>query len=244
MKKHGKGKKQKRRDKGGAGSNGSFLGSIRIMNRPPNWKKGGRLVRPKSGAELTIRQTLPGISFAVGTGLAGGTSSLPMVAVTGFALAFGHTLADLPQASSWTAVFDQYRFEEIEIHLYPFSSEIVQQTALKDVPSPSQFVLDFDDTSALASENAALEYDNVQTAMPYDAVQIRYKPAVAPAYYQSGAFSGYGVEPSDLNWLDCGSPSIRHYGVKGWVGAFGATSSAVGGWLVYGQYTVSFRNVH
>jgi hypothetical protein len=233
--------KQKKKKNGGVGPNGSFGGRITVGIRPA-WKKTGRLEQPRSGAELTVRQTVAGSSFAVHTGLTAGTNNIDLLATGGFPLALGFTLNDMPQSASWAAVFDQYRFEEIEIHLLPYYNNQTPQTVFKDVSGASHFVLDFDDTSSLATENAALEYDNVQTAMVYDAISIKFRPAVAPAYYQSGAFSGYGVEPSDRNWLDCASLSIRHYGVKGWISTFSPTSTSIAGWVVYGQYTVSFRN--
>lgn len=233
--------KQKKRNRRGAGPNGTFLGRITVGIRP-QWKKNGRLIKPRSGAELTIRQAVAGLSFSVKTGMTGGSNNINLTATGGFPIALAFALADLPQASSWTAVFDQYRFEEIEVHFHPYYNAQTPQTAFINVAGASQFVLDYDDSSSLATENAAMEYDNVQTAMVYDSISVRMKPAVAPAYYASGAFSGYGVEPSDKNWLDSASAAILHYGVKGWIGSFSPTSTAIAGWTVYGQYTVSFRN--
>lgn len=241
MQRKKKNKQKRKRGNGGSGPNGSFLGKISVGIRPM-WKRNGRLMKPRTGAELTVRQTVAGLSFATKTGLTGGSSTINYTATGGFPMALAFSLNDLPQASSWTAVFDQYRFEEVEVHFLPYHNAAIPQSAFINVPGASQFVLDYDDASSLATENAAMEYDNVQTATVYDSVVCRFRPAVAPAYFTSGAFSGYGVEPSDKNWLDSASANVLHYGVKGWIGSFSPTSTAIAGWIVYGQYTVSFRN--
>ncbi len=205
------------------------------------WDTIGRQ-KPRPGADYTVKQTVAGLSMATHTGLTGGTNHLFPVNSGGFACVFNSSLADLAQAASFAAIFDQYRFEEVKIRLLPLTSNLTTTNTSTNIVDPSDFVLDFDDGSALANENAALEYDNCQTLMPYDECIMSYRPAVAPAYFTSGAFSGYGVEASDGVWLDAASTTILHYGVKGWIGALAATSTMVVGWAVYAQYTVSFRN--
>lgn len=234
-------KLKNKRKGGGSGPSGSFKGKILVSVRP-RWQKSGRLTKPRSGAELTTRQVLHGLNFAVKTGFNGGTNFLQQVNTGGFAFAIAHSLQDLPQRTQFTSLFDQYRFEEIELHFLPFTSENTTTNTATNIAQASQFVLDFDDSVLLADENAATEYSSCQTAMNYDAIVVRFKPAVSPAYYSSGAFTGYGTEPSDKAWLDCASTNIIHYGVKGWVGGLVATSTMVAGWQVYGQYTISFRN--
>lgn len=232
--------KAKRRNKGG-GPNGSFRGVILLRSGPMAWRRQGR-IKSRDGAEMTTRQALWGGSMQSHTGMTGGSNTIYYVNSGGFAASFAFSLSDLPQASSWTAVFDQYRFEEVEIHLYPINNCQISTTTSTNVAACSQMVLDFDDSNALGSENAALEYDTVQTFMPYDHIVVRMKPAVSPAYYSSGAFTGYGVAPSDKEWIDAASPAVVHYGVKMWVGSLIPTSTMVSGWQVYAQYTVSFRN--
>ncbi len=235
---NGKSRRQKESDRP------SFGGKIRIGVRIP-WAKrgaGGRVPRPFPMADITVRQVLAGLSMATHTGLTGGSSDLFLVNTGGFGAVFNFSLADLAQSSDWTAVFDQYKIEDVEVHFMPFFPAPGITNTSTNFAHASQFVLDFDDGNALGSENAALEYDNCQSAMHYDEVVVKLHPAVAPAYYQSGAFGGYGVAPSDREWLDCGSTGILHYGIKCWIGALAASSTMVAGWNVYAQYTVSFRN--
>jgi len=235
-------KKQKQKLRSGAGK-GGFRGMIMVPHSNPRWRKNGPLSKPRPGADMTCRQVVAAINFKTNTGVTGGSSRVFPVNTGGFGFVFNHALADLPQASSWEALFDQYKFEEIELHMYPLTSEATTTNTATNFCDATQIVLDFDDGNALANENAALEYENCQTVMHYDHIVARYKPAVSPAYYSAGAFTGYGVTPSDRNWLDVASPNIINYGIKGWVGALAAASTMLCGWVVYAQYTVSFRNV-
>ncbi len=221
---------------------GTYQGSISVGNQRFEWPS-AEITRPRKGAQLTIRQCVSGLSMATHTGLSGGTNTIFVPVATGEALVFNFSLNDLAQVANFQALFDQYRFEEVMIRLLPIVSQATTTHSGLDVPDATQLVLDFDDGTALGSENAAEEYGSCQTLMPYEEAMIRLRPAVAPAYFTSGAFSGYGVEPSDGVWLDSASASILHYGVKGWIGAVPATSTDVLGWQVRANYTVSFRRV-
>ena len=235
-------KKSAKRRNNKEGSNGSFKGWIVPVPNVPKWRKSGRM-KPRSGADMTVRQVINGLSFATKTGMSGGSNTVFVPVTTGVAGVFNHTLNDMPQVASLVALYDQYRFEEIEIHFYPLSSQLTTTNTATNISGCSQAVLDFDDGTALASENAALEYENCQTFMPYDHLMIRYKPAISPAYWTGGAFTGYGVQPADKEWIDAASPSVVHFGTKYWFGASPLGSTLVAGWNVYGQYTVSFRNI-
>ncbi len=219
---------------------GGYGGSIMIANTRSQWPI-GRTLRARGDAQLTVRQTLAGLSMATHTGFSG--NDIFIAPTAGFGVVMNHSLNDLAQVASFQAIFDQYKFEEVEIRLVPLTPFPGLTQTSNDIPGLSQFVLDFDDGSVLGSENAAMEYDTCQTAASFEEVHIKYRPAVAPAYFTSGAFSGYGVAPSDGVWLDSASPSILHYGVKGWIGNLNTGSTSQHGWSVRAQYTVSFRNV-
>ncbi len=218
----------------------TFGGKILIGNDRKPWK----IISPKAlpGADLTVQQGVAGLSMATHTGLTGGSSHLFSVNTGGFGAVFAFSLGDLPQLSQYSAVFDQFKIEEVQLKFIPLVTQLVTTNTATNFVDPSQFVLDFDDDNTLANENSALDYNNCQTAQSYEEVLIILRPGVAPAYYQGGAFSGYGVQGSAEHWLDIASSTIKHFGVKVWVGALAAASSMVAGWTVYGKYTVSFRN--
>jgi len=109
-------------------------------------------------------------------------------------------------------------------------------------PKPMIVVADYDDTTALASWSSASEYDNVALVESYQGIQIEIVPSVTPAYYQSGAFTGYGTDSSCERWLDMASPGIDHFGIKGYIPADSNTTYHAQ-WDVAAEYYVSFRNV-
>ncbi len=220
---------------------GRYLGYISVANDRAQWGD-VEFLKPIGDADYTVCQVLAGLSLATHTGLTGGTSHLFPVNTGGFSCVFNFSLNDLPQVASFQALFDQYRFERVELRFIPMVTQLTTTNTSTNIVDPSQFVLDFDDGSALASENAAMEYNTCQTAQVYEEVHVDMCPAIAPAYFTSGAFSGYGVQPSNGVWLDAASSSILHYGVKGWIGALAATSTLVAGWTVYARYTVSFKH--
>jgi len=220
---------------------GLSVGSM-IVCRPEtmNWKIGH--IKPYKGAELTIRQVVPGSSFLTHTGITNDFATVPTT--TGAPIDLAFSLSDLAQKASWEAVFDQYRIEKVDVHMIPLWNHIDGHSLSAGVNAtnpPTHVVFDFDDSTSLASPTAALEYDHVQTIMPYDGLKISFRPKVTPALYAGGAFTGYGVDDSKA-WMDIASDGIAHYGVKAWMNPTPATNTISLGWYVYAQYTVSFTN--
>jgi hypothetical protein len=117
------------------------------------------------------------------------------------------TLSQVHQVGTLTSAFDQYRVTEIEYWLVPeISSSASTSTG-------SLFtVLDFDDSVALTSVGAALDYSTCKMGPSHFTHYRRFKPHVAVAAYAAGAFTSYKNETSP--WLDCNSPAVEHYGVK------------------------------
>jgi len=107
--------------------------------------------------------------------------------------------------TSYTALFDQYRFDQIEVWLEPTAG---QSTTLF---GPLVTAVDLDDSNNPASL-AALQ--DKQGALVGDGGAGRYhcfRPHVAVAEY-SGAFSSFGNIPA--TWVDASSPAVQHYGFK------------------------------
>ncbi len=214
------------------------LGSVSPRGFPNRGK-----TKPSKGAELTVRQLVPGSDFIGHTGVtAGNFINVPTTAGGPFQFTFA--LADMPQSSSFTALFDQYRIDQVEVHMIPnFNFIDGHNTASpNNLAPPTVVVLDYDDAGSLVSEAGALEYDNAQIIMPYERAVIKVRPKITPATYAGGVFEGYMVEDTG-GWLDVASTTIDHYGVKGWVNPLSTSSTSTLGWYVYAMYTVSFANV-
>jgi hypothetical protein len=177
--------------------------------------------------------------MAVHTGLSG--ANLPSAQLTDTFGVFAFELQDLPQAATFTSAFDQYRIDRVRLHLAANQNVNAVNAATSAIAFPPLIaVVDRDDSTALTTVNAALEYDELQMVKEYQSMTIDLKPALAPAFYQVGAFAGYGVSPG-TPWLDAASPAIRYYGIKT---AMAATASAINvSWSVLAEYFVSFRNV-
>jgi len=141
-------------------------------------------------------------------------------------------LADLAQASSWTSVFDQYRIMQVEVWLRPTTNYTTNAN------SASMYtVIDYDDAIPLASENAAQQYENVTLCNINSGVYRRFRPHIAVAAFQPSAFAGYQNKVSD--WIDCGYPTVSHYGFKALISV---TTGTLNYDLEY-RYWVQFRNV-
>lgn len=128
-------------------------------------------------------------------------------------------LNDLPQAATFTSLFDQYMITKIVVKFVPQINQIVFQENVPSQVIPSDnkpipylyTVVDYDDDTNLSSINAALEYDNVkycQATRPHKRILV---PHVASAGY-AGTFTGFLNEKR--KWIDAASTTVRHYGVK------------------------------
>jgi hypothetical protein len=140
----------------------------------------------------------------------------------------------IDQISSLTAVFDQYRIDEIEVWIIPRIG--VNNSSNTEDHGLFASVIDYDDYNSLTGFNQALDYTNVLVTNGKDGHYRRFKPHVAVAAY-SGAFTSFLNEESP--WIDAASTGVQHFGLKT---AWTATDS------VYNQsiqalYHMSWRNV-
>jgi hypothetical protein len=139
------------------------------------------------------------------------------------------TVGGFSQASEYLSLFDQYRIDEVEVWLEP--------TAPIGLAMYPQFVscIDYDDSSAPSSFSALASRQQSLDALGGVGHYHVFKPRVAMAAY-SGAFSSFANMAAP--WIDSGSNSVVHYGVK-------AGADASGSLAVTYRYTaralVSFR---
>jgi hypothetical protein len=115
------------------------------------------------------------------------------------------TLSNFSAATQLTAVFDQYRFKQIEVWLEPAAAQgttvfapIATAIDLDDANTPTSFGIVSDKPGAIVSQGGAGHYH-------------KWYPHIAVATY-SGTFTSYSNEPA--LWLDCASPAVQHFGFK------------------------------
>jgi len=156
------------------------------------------------------------------------------VATVGYARAW--MLSDLVQASSFTAIFDQYRLAKCEVWFTPESGSNL--TPVANIKGSMYSAVDYDDDTSTNLPATLQQKENCISAPFQNGHHWIYVPHVAMAAY-SGAFSSFANVSAP--WIDVASASVKHYGIKAVVDA---TTNA-GDILVQIQarFTFQFRNV-
>lgn len=222
----------------------TYGGTITSLKLHKNQDFSPKPTAPLRDADYSTAQMIN--SVAIGAGFTNGnTTNLPYIQAQPGAneyFSFGFSFQDLPQAATMAALFDQYRFDRVEVKLVPQSNNVALSAATSPNNSnPSILaVLDFDDSLAPTTLLGVQEYDNVQISEYGEGLMATITPSMTPAVYASGAFTGYAVEKA--GWLDVASTTIAHYGLKGVVTELTALSTQTCVWNLYIKYFVSFRN--
>lgn len=140
------------------------------------------------------------------------------------------TISSLDQVSAYLAMYDQYRVTALEVWVIPRITSVTSNTAnTGQVVS----VIDYDDTTSLASFNAALDYEN---ALVGSGVDGHYRKWVPHVNVLTGASGVYNVAAP---WLDAASTSVIHYGMKlVWTATDSAYVSDI-----FVRYWMEWRNI-
>jgi len=202
-----------------------------------------------TGAQYSTAQEVATFNTNAGTAFVNGSATaLPFVQALAGAnsyFALGFQFNDLDQEASFAGLFDQYRFDKVELRLVPRdNSPNTMNTASPNATIPQIMVaMDFDDSAAPSSMAYIRQYDNVQSASYGDGViGVTLKPSYTPAVYSGGAFTGYSVESA--GWIDAASNTVPHYGIKGVITALTGGSTQTCYWNIHAKYFLSFRNTH
>lgn len=152
--------------------------------------------------------------------------------VTEFLYAFNFMLSYLPSYTEFTALYDQYQIAQVEVRFVPTA---VTATALDQMQGFTALAVDYDDSVTPANIDTLLQYGSCAVFSPTKEIMFRLRPRAALAAY-SGAFTSY----ANLGnmWIDVGSPSVQHYGLK--VGM--SASTPVHSYVVVPTYTLRFRS--
>lgn len=118
-----------------------------------------------------------------------------------------------PDYAQLAAVFDQYRIREVEVLFRPRITEAVSNaTSNAGMGGQLTTVIDYDDSSNLATVAAALAYTTAITT-PLTVSQRRCLiPKMAVAAYGGGTFSSYANLSNE--WCDAASATVVHFGLK------------------------------
>jgi hypothetical protein len=149
-------------------------------------------------------------------------------------VAFNFQFGDLGDSGNLSTVFDQYRIDVIECWVLPQTSSQTDNTTSNHGLLAS--VIDYDDSTALSSFDAANQYSNCITACGISGHYRIFRPHAALAAY-SGAFTSYANW--EEMWIDMNSQTVQHYGLKI---ASTVTGSAYS-WNMIVKYHCSLRNL-
>lgn len=158
------------------------------------------------------------------------------------------TLNGLPGYTDFTSLYDQYRITAWTMY-FAFDRNMapISNTAgLFDQGMPLiTIVKDYDDATALTSEDQYSQYDPViRRRLGEGIISVSIAPRAATALY-SGAFTSYGIGSRGL-WVDAASPGVQYYGIKFNISpSVAGTNSVTLGYLrTWSKITVQCRATH
>lgn len=128
------------------------------------------------------------------------------------------TISDLSQVSTFSAIFDAYRIDHVEVEFNPIQNFIgdvpLEATTSGDITEYLVTVIDYDDSAPVGSEQNFEEYDTYKRTIGYEKHVRSLTPAIAAnAYKTSGLTVGYVQERE--KWIDFQYTDVEHYGIKG-----------------------------
>lgn len=203
---------------------------------------------PHPGAVMTTRNMVIG-QFTQQTGISTGSGFGNYVVQNSSSPIYGQLsfcLADLNQVTTFSSMFDRYRFEKVQLR---FTSRN-QSVSVFNIASPNNTVpsmlvaVDRDDSTAPASTAALTEYDNSINIPGTCSFDLTLIPSVVStiANASSSATSSV-IHRSDEEWLDIAATNIPNFGVKFAITSLPVSTSAAWYWDIEAWYVISFKNV-
>lgn len=148
--------------------------------------------------------------------------------------ALSFKLNQWPEYASWTALFDKYRIESVELNFV--ASGVQENTANAQIAPSFATALDFDNDVTPTSYNEVIRRSRSTECVGTSSFVRHFKPRVARQIYNGVASTNYEEAGPDV-WLDCASAATPHYGL---VYAMGTASSTSYLYRVDAKFTVTF----
>jgi hypothetical protein len=125
--------------------------------------------------------------------------------------AYTFTLSAFPDASDFTNLFDQYRIGVVRVAFFP------QGGASQVINSVIGTAIDYDDSASGLALGQLEEYSTFQLNSLSKTFWRTFQPKASNAAY-SGVFTSFTRMPAST-WIDCASPAVLYYGLKGQIPA-------------------------
>jgi hypothetical protein len=204
-----------------------------------NRKQKNRMQRRSAGPERMISSQMYAYrrtcSFDVNinpaTGFAGAGNNLNLVfslqQVSFFINGTGAGLVTFPSSSEFTSLFDQYQFRSVEVDVY-WSKNVAAESGTNATQPMIWSCFDYDDVSN-TTLTSMQQYPAVKSTILGEnggkVLQMRLIPRTRVEVPDGSGGTAYAPTLSKNPWIDCGYPSVEHYGVKTYLDTFGRTSS-------------------
>lgn len=165
-----------------------------------------------------------------------------VITVSGGVAYFGASsfeLQNVPNASEFTSLYDQYKINGIKWQLLPRGNSADVGTSTTQGNQGRIFsVLDYDDSNAPASFNDMTQYQNVKMT-PNTVTHTRY---LKPKFLMDVLSGSVGVTANAPRngWIDCTNSDVKHRGVK--IGIQAPTNATYTYDLMV-TYYLAFKNV-
>lgn len=180
---------------------------------------------------------------SVGSGVLYGPDATVGGSPAGY-FSYRFTLSELPQAPSFTALFDAYRVNKLVIKFMPINMFTQLGNGAASIAAQPQWlstVIDYDDANLLTTEGALMEYETFKQSRPTVVHKRVFIPAASQQFFKtSGTTIAYGQ--TRKKWIDAAYMDVEHYGIKGLVnGPADKTDQVQTAWKVYVTAYVSFK---
>lgn len=149
-------------------------------------------------------------------------------------------LNGVPNASEFTALYDCYRIDKVEI---TFVLDLAGVSTTVYYPR-IVYAPDWNDSTPPTVETDVLQIQQSKSYQFSDVnreLTITMVPRVAKAVYRTAVTSAYGWDNQKL-WLDTAYPDIPHFGIKFFVNNYNSTSFGATKIRYYTRYYISCAN--
>jgi hypothetical protein len=158
------------------------------------------------------------------------------------------SLNDLSNQSEFTALYDAFRIDEVELSFHPvgnvqpIADDAAGSSLTTAFPEALETAIDLDDTTAPTTIGEMLQYETYKYNLATSVAKVAWVPRVAREIFD-GVTPSF-EEPEGPVWVDCAQGTTPHYGCKVWMGTSGSSSNLQNAWIIRGKMRISFKRTH
>lgn len=131
-------------------------------------------------------------------------------------------LTNLPNATEFTTLFDEYRINKVVVKFIPnFTGSDMNPNATFNSMPNIYSIIDYDDQSTPANLDELLQYPSMKLTRGNSIHTRVFTPKVSLDVNGTG-----GVAAKAKQWLDCAVSTVPHNGMKYWLDAAGVSTGS------------------